>query len=669
MTAVKPKFRTFWVCWEYPFDLESGARRGIPLMTENQIERLYGYNSVAENNRTETPDNSREYLSWITNQPSGEFYIPFDFQAWFDRTDTEGGPFSYTNSNGDEILIGGGEPTTNQIAMPIMPIPALSIINIGGFQSEYGVTRDMFNPFPKEAWYLDPTRFYPVNDITKTDGYNLKWTSETKGYLQLDQEGTTIDTNDPGFQNITKTVQVSLTRILLHTDDYEFLAAPECPEDLKKHFTDAAKMSVIINSRKVKEFAPGIKVSNYSTPNLTINQSPTNGRPWGNGIGDYTQEELDEIDKRANAYAEICRYLDWMGPINRPFYWSSNSVAREKGVKKASVLLCKKINDIIESQPPQEDLLPPTTIAEHQPTQEKIKIYITTATRYHYSRRISGTLWLGSAAYTMGQVENGEFTPRVVDENGNFIWTNYEGSVWMNTEQHLDPDDGDKNQVTFEETTIEPLLTEGADGVWLYNGWDTGASGVYPPSMYPIPDPNDSTTWLYGQNQSTTYISAYNSFTLQRGLMYGIYVCSYSFKLYNYGLPKFADMVEEVYQTYPELFEPHSIISNTAYYGSTDDFTDTNGWLNSSYGFFRSGTKLENYPLTPLEQQYKDWWTDPSNNEKLLEAFRERQFELLKISRDMAITEQFKKMGTNSKLSQAITNLQDKVNQYGFTQL
>lgn len=669
MTAIKPKFKTFWSCWEYPLDVDSGARRGIPLMTEEQIDRLYGYNSFAESNRSETPDNSREYLSWLTNQPSGEQYIPFDFQAWFDQTDTEGGPFSYINSNGDEILIGGGEPTTNQIAMPIMPIPCLSIINIGGFEAEYGVTRDMFNPFPKEAWYLDPTRFYPVNEIKKTDTFQLKWTSETKGYLHLDQEGTTIDTNDTGFSNITKTVQASISRILLHTDDYEFLAAPECPADLKKHFEDAAKMSVIINSRKVKEFAPGIKVSNYSTPGLLINGSPSNGRPWGNGVGDYTQEELDEIDKRANAYAEICRYMDWMGPINRPFYWTSNAVNREKGIKKASVLLCKKINDIIESQSPQEDLLPPTTIPEHQPTQEKIKIYIVSATRYHYSRKLGGTNWLGSAPQYMGTVEDGVFTPTVVDENGNFIWNKYPGSVWMNTEQHLDPDDGNENQVTFEETTIDPLLTDGADGLWLYSGWDTGSAGVYPPIMYPIPDPNDSNTWWAGQNQLTTYISAINSFTLVRGMMYGIYVCTYSFKLHNYGLPKFADMVEEVYQTYPELFEPHSIIGTTAYYGSTDDFSDTNGWLNGSYGFFRSGTKLANYPLTPLEQQYKDWWTDPSNNAKLLEAFRGRQYELVKTARDMALTHQFKNMGSKSKLTQAINTLQQKINQFGFSQL
>lgn len=572
---IKSNFKFFWNCWERGVENISGGivyNDGIPLMTVEQRQRLSNLNGYSEIRREENTEDP-PVCSWVTQTGSGQGSINFDITAWMIQK-------GYTPFTVDGVEI-GVDPFSEAL-------PALTLLSLNARTTDDTPIRNLVsidNPIPEEAWTADPIHFTSVSHIVDTYG----WSQNVEGYYQLDFEGFP--------DNI-------ITEVSNSSGNYKFLSDPNCPPELKTKFKNALSELIEINIFKIKEYFPNLKITNYAWPRIGPN-SVSGGRVWGNGTGDYDQTELNWLEEKVLQYKDFCEHFDFLSPFARPFYDKTNNKLREYAYKRTGVKFAKMLRD------------------SYGKTNRQLPIYPSTATYYHQSRMMGWTDYapmgiVGGSGYPNQGVNS---TLNVFHE-GKFAWHIFPGNILLPVSNSQVEDDGTiDHKVNYIDEVVQPMLDEGADGIWLYHGWgypQIGGSGVLPS------EDNDG---------------------LSMPPLYEIYMCSYSYQLHrNLNLPYFKYMMDEYYSNYgvPD--------GGSGEYISLLARTD-------------EGVK----PLLPLERKYKNFYYDTDENstqikiQKLHKIFRNKMYEFASKTRSVAIKHKIKNIARASTISRLIEAINEKI--------
>jgi len=569
---IKSNFKFFWNCWERGIE-NDGANDGIPLMTVEQRQRLNNLNGYSELRREENTEDP-PVCSWVTQAGSGQGSINFDITTWMNEN-------GYTPFTVDGVEI-GVDPFSEAL-------PALTALSLNARTTDDTPIRNLVttdNPIPEEAWTADPIHFTSVSHIVNTYG----WSQNVEGYYQLDFEGFP--------ENI-------VTEVSNSSGDYKFLSDPNCPPELKTKFKNALSELIRINIFKIKEYFPNLKITNYAWPRIGPN-SVSGGRVWGNGTGDYDQTELNWLEEKVLQYKDFCEHFDFLSPFARPFYDTINSKLREYAYKRTAVKFAKMLRD------------------SYGKTNRQLPIYPSTATYYHQSRMMGWSSYnpMGMFDYYTDFVAAGQFGNSFVSESANvfhegqFTWQYFAGNVLLPvSDKQIENDGTIYHKVNFIDEVLQPMLDEGADGIWLYHGWgfpQIGGSEVIP------------------QNQQTGDLAG----------IYRWYMSCYSYQLHTkIDIPYFKYMMDEYYSNYGQ---PD---------GSPLEYLTV----------FRQNTG--SMPLLPSEIKYKNFYYDLDANSreskilKLHEIFRDKMYQFASKTRSVSTKHKIKNIvraSTISRLREAI---------------
>lgn len=563
---IKSNFKFFWSCWETGVE-NNGNNDGIPLMTVDQRKRLFDLNGYSEIRREETNEDP-PVCTWVTQTPSGQGGVTFNFIDWMSSKGYTSFQ-SVTGTGASETPVIIGQDSFTEI------IPALTAISLDALTTDNVSIRNLVtyeNPIPEEAWSADPIHFTSVSHIINTYG----WSRDVEGYYQLDFEG---------FPDDIITQSNSATR------NYKFLSEVDCPLELKNVFENALAELIHINIFKIKEYFPNLKITNYAWPRIGL-YSPDGSRPWGNGSDDYSQVELDWLNDRVQKYKKHCEYFDFLSPFARPFFSNTQNKIRERSAKKASVKLAKMLRD------------------SYGKNNRQLPIYPSTATVYHQSRMMGWGASTNpdipaSGGFPSSPVGN---TDNIFHE-GEFVWQRFNGNIELPISSSMVENDGtDYFKANFTDEILQPMLDEGADGIWLYSQWGfPGLTIIYP---------------------STSQGNIVN--------LYRMYMVINSFSLHKkFDVPYFKYVADEFAATYPDyIVDGHPI-----------------GW-----NLFRANTNTQ--PLTPLELKLKNYFYNTDSlviqgrKEKLYETFRNKMFGFASQTRSVSLKHKIKNIARKNTIQQ-----------------